>query len=372
MTLANTIKTFLLASLLAAVPQIAAAQDSLPQAPVASATAADPAPAPGEIDSSQTTPPQPKGNYVPMKPTAGKGMPIDQGYNFQEQFSETGKDAYWMNTYILMPVVIGISLLVLFLLAWVAWRFRASANPNPSKTTHNTVIEVLWTLVPVLILLGIAVPSISLLAKQYEPAPDGSLTIKVTGYQWYWGYTYPDNGGFEVISNMLSKEDASARGEPQLLAVDNRMVVPVGVPIKIITTGADVIHSFAVPSLWFKLDAVPGRLNEKVLQIDEPGVYYGQCSELCGVNHGFMPIAVEALPMDQYNEWVRAQGGVTIAEAKAKAEAEAVAAKAATAEASAASAESEAAAGADVTEQGSASANASPTPVDAVAKKDTK
>jgi cytochrome c oxidase subunit 2 len=121
--------------------------------------------------------------------------------------------------------------------------------------------------------------------------------------------TYPDNGDFEVVSNMLTEEEAAARGEPHQLAVDNRMVVPAGVPIRFQTTAADVIHSFAVPSLWFKLDAIPGRLNEKILQIDEPGVYYGQCSELCGARHGYMPIAVEALPMDQYNAWVLAQGG---------------------------------------------------------------
>ena len=364
MILARLLKTFLAASLLLAIPQVANAQDSKPQAQVLTDTAARPAPAPDEVPAGETTPPEPKGNYVPMQPTAGKGMPVNAGYDFQEQFSETGNDARWMNTWILMPVVIGISLLVLGLLAWVAFRYRAKANAVPSKTTHNTVIEVLWTLVPVLILLGIAVPSISLLAKQYEPAPANALTVKVTGYQWYWGYTYPDNGGFEVISNMLSKEDARANGEPELLAVDNRMVVPVGVPIKIITTGADVIHSFSVPSLWFKLDAVPGRLNEKVLQVDEPGVYYGQCSELCGVNHGFMPIAVEALPVAQFNEWVRAQGGLTKAEAEAKKAEEAAAAKTATAS-------TDAPATGDVTEQGAASANASPTPVNAVPPKPT-
>jgi cytochrome c oxidase subunit 2 len=155
----------------------------------------------------------------------------------------------------------------------------------------------------------ISIPSIGLLSKQYETAPAGSLTVKVTGYQWYWGYTYPDNGDFEIVSNMLDKDEAAARGEPFQLAVDNRMVVPVGEPIRIITTGADVIHSFAVPSLWFKLDTVPGRLNEKVMTIDEPGVYYGQCSELCGARHGFMPIAIEALPREKFEQWVLAQGG---------------------------------------------------------------
>ena len=159
------------------------------------------------------------------------------------------------------------------------------------KTSHNTLIEVIWTVVPALILLAIAVPSIGLLSAQYKSPPEDAITVKAIGYQWYWGYAYPDNGDFEVVSNMLDKEEAEARGEPHQLAVDNRMVVPAGVPIRIQTTAADVIHSFAVPSLWFKLDAVPGRLNEKMLFIDEPGVYYGQCSELCGARHGYMPIA---------------------------------------------------------------------------------
>ena len=188
---------------------------------------------------------------------------------------------------------------------------------------------------PALILLGIAIPSIGLLSAQYKTPPKDAITIKATGYQWYWGYTYPDNGDFEIVSNMLTKEEAEARGEPHQLAVDNRMVVPAGVPIRLQTTAADVIHSFAVPSLWFKLDAVPGRLNEKLLFIDEPGVYYGQCSELCGARHGYMPIAVEALPMDQYNAWVLAQGG-KIAGAEEAAAAAAPAAEPASAEAGAA------------------------------------
>ncbi|MGN6496137.1 MAG: cytochrome c oxidase subunit II, partial [Tsuneonella sp.] len=166
-----------------------------------------------------------------------------------------------------------------------------------------------WTLVPVLVLVAIAIPSITLLAHQYESPPKNAVTVKVTGYQWYWGYTYPDNGGFEVISNMLPDAEPDKRGEPHHLAVDNRMVVPAGEWIRIQTTAADVIHSFAVPSLWFKLDAVPGRLNERRMFIDQPGVYYGQCSELCGIKHGYMPIAVEALPRPKWEAWVRSQGG---------------------------------------------------------------
>ena len=253
--------------------------------------------------------PAPAGSYTPMKPTPGKGMPVDGRIGFQDQYSPIGEYALWMHNVILMPIIVVISLFVLGLLLWVVSKYRAKANPVPSKTSHNTTIEVIWTLLPVLILLGIAIPSIDLLAKQYKTAPADALTIKVTGYQWYWGYSYPDMGDFEVISNMMPEADALASGEPPQLAVDNRMVVPVGVPIRIQTTGADVIHSFAVPSLWFKLDAVPGRINEKMLTVNEPGVYYGQCMELCGIRHGYMPIAVEALPQAQFDQWVLAQGG---------------------------------------------------------------
>ena len=276
------------------------AQDALPEAPTAEAAdAAEAAPASG-LDPAL---------YTPMKPTEGIGMPVDGGIDFQQQFSETGKQAHWINNVILVPMMFGVSIFVLGLLLWVMVRFRRSANPEPSKTTHNTFIEIIWTAIPILILVAIAVPSISLIAKQFEPAPEGALTVKVTGYQWYWGYTYPDNGDFEVISNMLPEEEAVANGEPYQLAVDNRMVIPVGKPVKLIVTAADVIHSFSVPAAWFKLDAVPGRLNEQVMQIDREGVYYGQCSELCGARHGFMPIAVEVLSQEKFNDWVRANGG---------------------------------------------------------------
>ena len=166
-----------------------------------------------------------------------------------------------------------------------------------------------WTLIPVLILIGVAIPSIDLLAKQFKPAPKDALTVKVTGYQWYWGYEYPDNGIGEYVSNILPPEKAIERGEPALLGADNRLVLPVGVPIKLIVTGADVIHSFSVPAFWVKEDAVPGRLNEKTFTIEKPGVYYGQCSELCGARHGFMPIAVEAVTPERFAQWVKTQGG---------------------------------------------------------------
>jgi len=253
--------------------------------------------------------------YVPMAPTKGKGMPTSyeddplKSMHFQDQYSANGEYALWMHDIILMPVITAISLLVLGLLLYVVVRFNRRRNPVASKTTHNTLIEVVWTIVPVIILVIIAVPSITLLARQYETAPANAVTIKATGYQWYWGYSYPDHGGFEVVSNMLDDAEALKRGEPGHLAVDNRMVVPAGVPLRIQTTASDVIHAFAVPSLWFKMDAVPGRLNEKLLTIKEPGVYYGQCSELCGARHGYMPIVVEALPPAKFEAWVKAQGG---------------------------------------------------------------
>lgn len=329
---------------LVAMPQLAlaqAAQAAATAAPTAAATATAAANA---------------GSYVPMKPTPGIGMPVDGGFGFQQQFSPTGHYALWMHDAILMPVIVIISLFVLGLLGWVAVRYNRRANPVASRTSHNTVIEVVWTLLPVLILVGIAIPSISLLAQQYKPAPETALTVKATGNQWFWSYTYPDNGGFEVISNMLPEDEAVRRGEPGQLAVDNRLVLPVGEPIRLQTTGADVIHAFAVPSLWFKLDAVPGRINEKVLIIEKPGVYYGQCSELCGARHGYMPIAVEALPRDKFNAWVLAQGG----EIDGKPKAAAPAAPAAGAPAPAASASAAPAASAAATEAATASASSAP------------
>lgn len=256
------------------------------------------------------------GGYTPMAPTPGIGMPVAGGFDVQDQFSPTGRYAYGFHIGMFW-VMIAISVFVLALLVYVMWRFRAKANPVPDRTTHNTLLEVAWTLVPVLILVAIAIPSISLLSQQYRTPPANAITVKATGYQWYWGYTYPDNGGFEVISNMLPEAEEAEPGQrirtdrdgPTHLAVDNRMVVPAGVPLRIQTTGADVIHSFAVPSLWFKIDAVPGRLNERVLLIEKPGVYFGQCSELCGARHGYMPIVVEAVPMAQFRAWVRQQGG---------------------------------------------------------------
>jgi len=332
-----------------AVAAFGVALAALPQAALAQAATAAAEAAPTEAASAAA------GSYVPMKPVPGIGQPVDGAFGFQQQFSPTGHYALWMHDAILMPVITIISLFVLLLLVIVAARFNKRANPVASRTSHNTLIEVVWTLVPVLILVGIAIPSITLLARQYKPAPDNALTVKATGNQWFWTYTYSDNGGLEVISNMLPDDEAVKRGEPAKLGVDNRLVLPVGEPIRLQTVGADVIHSFAVPSLWFKLDAVPGRVNEKVLFIEKPGVYYGQCSELCGARHGYMPIAIEALPRDKFNAWVLSQGGTVDSRKKP------AAAAAAPAAAAAAPAASEAAGATDAAAP-EASANASAAP----------
>jgi cytochrome c oxidase subunit 2 len=240
-------------------------------------------------------------------PNATVGQPTGE-LGFQPQVTPIGQEALGFHNYILMPIITIISIFVLGLLLFVMVRFRRSANPVPSRTTHNTLLEVVWTLVPVLILVAIAVPSIRLLAHQYAP-PKADITVKATGNQWYWTYTYPDHGGFEIVSNGLKDADAKARGEPRLLAVDERMVVPQGAVVKVIVTAADVIHSWGVPAFWVKLDAVPGRLNETWFKTDRPGVYYGQCFELCGARHAYMPIAVEVLPPAQFAAWVASKGG---------------------------------------------------------------
>ena len=289
----------------AAAPDVAAPEASAEagEAPAEGAAAADGTAGEAEASYEYLGP-----EWIKGQPTSFEDDPLGST-QFQDQYSDDGQYAMWMNSYILTPVIVVISAFVFFLLLVVVVRYRRREGREPSRTTHNTLVEVVWTIVPVLILIAIAVPSITLLARQYETPPADAITIKATGYQWYWGYTYPDQGGFEVISNMLPEEEALSRGLPAQLAVDNRMVVPVGVPLRIQTFGADVIHSFAVPSLWFKLDAIPGRLNERLLTINEPGIYYGQCSELCGARHAYMPIAIEAVPMERWREWVLSKGG---------------------------------------------------------------
>ena len=245
------------------------------------------------------------------------GHPVADHFSIQPQVTKNGIFAHWFHDWILFPVITAISLFVLILLLIVVVRFRKAANPIPSKTSHNTGLEIAWTLLPVVALVMIAVPSIGLLQAQFKPAPANAVTLKATGNQWYWTYTYPDYGDFEITANMLKEQGQVSGAErartdadgPRLLAADNRVVVPVGVPIRIITTSADVIHSWAVPAFWFKLDAVPGRLNESSFTVDKPGVYFGQCSELCGARHAFMPIVVEAVPLATFRQWILAKGG---------------------------------------------------------------
>ena len=247
----------------------------------------------------------------------GVGHPIDGLMRIQPQVTKNGVRAHRFHDAILFPLITVVSLFVLGLLAWVILRYRQAAHPIPSKTSHNTVIEVIWTLAPVLILVAIAVPSIGLLAAQFKPAPAGAVTLKAIGNQWYWSYQYPDFGGVEITANMLKERDQVGAGErartdadgPRLLAADNRVVLPVGVPIRLITTANDVIHSWAVPAFWIKLDAIPGRLNETSFTIDKPGIYFGQCSELCGARHAYMPIAVEAVSPAVFRQWILAKGG---------------------------------------------------------------
>jgi len=239
-------------------------------------------------------------------PTPGIGQP-DGRMGLPAQVTPIGAEASWFHDMILLPVIVFISLFVLGLLAWVMFRYRRGANPTPSRTSHNTTLEVIWTLVPVLILVVIAVPSIRLLANQYSP-PQADLTLKVTGNQWSWSYEYPDHG-VQFTANMLPDEQARARGEPEQLAVDNRVVVPVGANVKVLVTSSDVIHSWGVPAFWVKMDAVPGRINETWFRAEREGVYYGVCYELCGARHGYMPIAVEVVSRERFAQWIASRGG---------------------------------------------------------------
>lgn len=331
----NMFKSALLALSLAMTPSAVMAQEAAP-APVSAPAAETAAPAAAAVGGDASGNAVAAAAFPEARPVDGIGQPVDGAMGIQPQVTVLGQDALWMHDVLLMPIMAGISILVLGLLFWVAFRYRAKANPVPSKTSHNTFIEVIWTLVPVLILVAIAIPSISLLARQYEPAPKNAITLKAIGNQWNWTYEYPDHG-IEFTANMLPDDEAKARGEPRLLAADNRVVLPVGVPIKLLTTASDVIHSWAMPAFWIKLDAVPGRTNETGFTIDKPGVYYGQCSELCGDRHAYMPIAVEAVSPAQFEAWVRSKGGKMPAE-KAAEEAAAKAAEAANAAAAAANA----------------------------------
>lgn len=310
-----------LMSAIAALGVLFAAQTSVAQAPAASpapVVAPIAPPVAAKVTEAAPVAAAPTTTIGTSAPVDGIGQPVPGGYTIQPQVTEDGQYGLWMHDYLLMPMMVGISFFVLGLMFWVVARFRRKANPVASKTTHNTFIEVVWTLVPVLILVGIAIPSIKLLASQYTPAPANAITLKAIGNQWYWTYEYPDHG-VELTANMLSDEEARKRKEPVQLAVDNRVVLPVNTPIKLLTTANDVIHAWALPAFWIKMDAVPGRTNETSFTVTKTGVYYGQCSELCGDKHGYMPIGVEVVSKEDFAEWIRAKGGKMPGDAAAEA-----------------------------------------------------
>jgi cytochrome c oxidase subunit 2 len=235
---------------------------------------------------------------------AGLGHPDNWQVGFQQSATPV-MDTITVFHDFLLYVITAITLFVLALLIIIMVKFNARANPTPSRTTHNTLLEVAWTLIPVLILVTIAVPSFRLLFFQLN-TPTADITIKATGKQWFWTYSYPDNGKFYFDSLLVRDETKLRPDQPRLLGVDNEMVVPVNKTVRVLTTGEDVIHAFAVPSFGIKIDAIPGRINETWFKATREGLYYGQCSELCGKDHAYMPIAVRVMSEDAFNTWVEA------------------------------------------------------------------
>lgn len=224
------------------------------------------------------------------------GQPVPWEINLQKAVTPVMHDIIWFHNFLLW-IISAIVIAVLALLVVVAVKFNAKSNPVPSRTTHHTMIEIVWTVVPVLILVAVAIPSFRLLFQQLD-IPKADLTIKATGKQWYWSYAYPDHGNFEFDS-LLAKDK-----QPRLLAVDNEVVVPVNKIVRVQTTASDVIHSFAVPAFGIKIDSVPGRLNETWFKATRVGMYYGQCSELCGRDHAYMPIAVRVVTDEEFAKWL--------------------------------------------------------------------
>ena len=220
---------------------------------------------------------------------------------FQDAASQSMREIVSFHNNLLLPVIIAISVFVLFLMIYTCIRFRASKNPNPSKTTHNVTVEVLWTLIPCLILIVMAVPSFKILYKQ-DTIPKVDLTIKAVGYQWYWGYEYPDEN--IIFESYMIKEENLKENQQRLLTVDNEVVVPVNKVVKVLITANDVLHAWALPSFGVKRDAVPGRINETWFKAEKVGTYYGQCSELCGIQHAFMPITVRVVTDEEYAVWL--------------------------------------------------------------------
>ena len=228
-------------------------------------------------------------------------QPKNWQLGFQDPASDGMRDIVSFHNNLLLPIIIAISVFVLFLMIYACIRFRASRNPNPSTTTHNITVEILWTLIPCLILIVMAVPSFKILYKQ-DTIPKADVTVKAIGYQWYWGYEYPDeNIIFE--SYMIETKDLK-KNQPRLLTVDHEVVVPVNKVVKVLITANDVLHAWALPSFGVKRDAVPGRIKETWFKADKVGTYYGQCSELCGIKHAFMPITVKVVSQEDYENWL--------------------------------------------------------------------
>lgn len=232
------------------------------------------------------------------------GAPEAWQISFQAPATEVMKDIENLHNFVML-ILFGVVIVVFLLLLYICLRFNAKANPVSNKFAHNVLIEVIWTIIPAILLVVIAVPSFRTLYYA-EKIPDADLTVKVVGYQWYWHYSYPDNGDVQFDSYMLQDEQLKP-GDLRLLEVDNRLVIPAGRIVKFLITAGDVIHSFAVPAFGVKKDAVPGKVNEVWVKVDKPGVYYGQCSELCGVNHGFMPIAIEVVPEEEFESFVQSK-----------------------------------------------------------------
>ena len=232
---------------------------------------------------------------------AWANQPKNWQLGFQDSASQGMTEIVNFHNNILLPVIIAITVFVLFLMIYTCIRFRESKNPNPSKTTHNVAVEVLWTLIPCLILIVMAVPSFKLLYKQ-DTIPKVDVTIKAVGYQWYWGYEYPDEN--IIFESYMIKEDELKENQPRLLTVDHEVVVPVNKVVKVLITANDVLHAWALPSFGVKRDAVPGRINETWFKAEKVGTYYGQCSELCGIQHAFMPITVRVVTDEEYAIWL--------------------------------------------------------------------
>ncbi len=235
------------------------------------------------------------------------GQPTPGGIDFQPAAAPLKHDAIFFHNVILLPIITVISLFVLALLIWVIVRYNKRANPEPARWAHNTTIEVIWTVVPVMILMFIAIFSFRLLFA-YHDMPKPYMTVKATGYQWYWGYEYPDQHIDEITSTILPEDEAVAKGVPYRLAATEPMVVPVNQVVRVMVTGADVIHSFALPAFGLKVDAIPGRVNEQWFKAEKEGVYYGQCSELCGVDHAFMPIEIHVVSQAAFDAWASEHG----------------------------------------------------------------